>query len=70
MVQPEPGVYISVMQISGAFPFVGQLLNEDSLICCSRLSDISLSKFRYFVVESSVILAILEHGPVPEQGKP
>ncbi|XP_028285235.1 ral GTPase-activating protein subunit beta isoform X3 [Parambassis ranga] len=56
-----------VMQVSGAFPLVGHLLNEDSLICCSGLSDIGLRKFRYFVVESSVILAILEHGPVPEQ---
>ncbi|KAI3369588.1 hypothetical protein L3Q82_024498 [Scortum barcoo] len=46
-----------VMQVSGAFPFPGGLLDEDSLTGCSS-SDVK--KFRYFVVDSSVILAMLE----------
>ncbi|XP_050930740.1 ral GTPase-activating protein subunit beta [Lates calcarifer] len=52
-----------VMQVSGVFQFVGGLLNEDALIGCSRLNDSSMKKFRYFVVDSSVILATLEPGP-------
>lgn len=57
------------MQVSGAFPFVGGSLNEDPLIDCSSLSDRSVKKFRYFVVDSSVILAMLEQPPGPDQGK-
>ncbi|XP_034722299.1 ral GTPase-activating protein subunit beta-like [Etheostoma cragini] len=49
-----------VMQVSGAFP----LLDEDALIGCS-LRDASVKKFRYFVVGSSVILAMLEGPPGP-----
>ncbi|XP_040015592.1 ral GTPase-activating protein subunit beta isoform X2 [Xiphias gladius] len=56
-----------VMQVSGAFPFVGGSLNEDPLIDCSSLSDRSVKKFRYFVVDSSVILAMLEQPPGPDQ---
>ncbi|XP_023264035.1 ral GTPase-activating protein subunit beta-like isoform X1 [Seriola lalandi dorsalis] len=56
-----------VMQVSGGFPFVGGVLDEDALIGCSSLSDSSVKKFRYFVVDSSVILAMLEEPPVPEQ---
>ncbi|XP_051804715.1 ral GTPase-activating protein subunit beta-like [Acanthochromis polyacanthus] len=56
-----------IMQVSEAFPFVGGSLSEDALIGCSALSDSSLKKFRYFVVESSVILAMLEQGSGPEQ---
>ncbi|XP_071349372.1 ral GTPase-activating protein subunit beta-like isoform X2 [Trachinotus anak] len=56
-----------VMQASGGFPFVGGLLNEDALIGSSSLSDSSVKKFRYFVVDSSVILAMLEQPPGPEQ---
>lgn len=51
------------MQVSGAFPFLGGLLDEDTLIGCT-LSDSNVKKFRYFVVDSSLILAMLE----PEQG--
>ncbi|XP_038552371.1 ral GTPase-activating protein subunit beta isoform X2 [Micropterus salmoides] len=51
-----------VMQVSGAFPSLGGVLDEDTLIGCS-----SLKKFRYFVVDSSVILAMLEQPPGPEQ---
>ncbi|XP_040889331.1 ral GTPase-activating protein subunit beta isoform X3 [Toxotes jaculatrix] len=56
-----------VMQVSGALPFVGDLLNEDALIGRSASSGGSVKKFRYFVVDSSVILAILEQPPGPEQ---
>lgn len=57
------------MQVSGGLPFVGQSLDEDALIGCSGLSDSSLKKFRYFVVDGSVILAMLERPPGPEQGE-
>lgn len=56
------------MQVSGAFPFLGGLLDEDALIGCSTLNDSSVTKFRYFVVDSSVILAMLEQPQGPEQG--
>ncbi|XP_068450692.1 ral GTPase-activating protein subunit beta-like [Clinocottus analis] len=56
-----------VMQVSGAFPFLGGLLSEDALIGCNTLSDSSLKKFRYFVVDRSVILAMLEQPQGPEQ---
>ncbi|XP_037623458.1 ral GTPase-activating protein subunit beta-like isoform X3 [Sebastes umbrosus] len=55
-----------VMQVSGAFPFLGGLLDEDALIG-STMSDSSVKKFRYFVVDSSVILAMLEQPQGPEQ---
>ncbi|XP_039654300.1 ral GTPase-activating protein subunit beta isoform X2 [Perca fluviatilis] len=54
-----------VMQVSGAFPLLGDQLDEDALIGCSTLSDASVKKFRYFVVGSSVILAMLERPPGP-----
>ncbi|TDH13706.1 hypothetical protein EPR50_G00032890 [Perca flavescens] len=54
-----------VMQVSGAFPLLGDQLDEDALIGCSTLSDTSVKKFRYFVVGSSVILAMLERLPGP-----
>lgn len=56
------------MQVSGAFPFLGGLLDEDALIG-STMSDSSVKKFRYFVVDSSVILAMLEQPQGPEQGQ-
>ncbi|XP_029989996.1 ral GTPase-activating protein subunit beta-like isoform X2 [Sphaeramia orbicularis] len=49
-----------VMQVSGAFPLLGGLLNEDALIGGPGLSDSSVKRFRYFVVDGSVILAMLE----------
>ncbi|KAM7006209.1 ral GTPase-activating protein subunit beta [Tautogolabrus adspersus] len=55
-----------VMQVSGAFPFHGTLADEDALIGCSTLRDSSVKKFRYFVVDSSVILAMLEQPQAPE----
>ncbi|XP_070693597.1 ral GTPase-activating protein subunit beta [Pempheris klunzingeri] len=55
-----------VMQVSGAFPLLGRRLDEDALIGCSTLSDSSMKKFRYFVVDSSVILAMLEQPQGPE----
>ncbi|KAM8917363.1 ral GTPase-activating protein subunit beta-like isoform 2-T2 [Spinachia spinachia] len=56
-----------VMQVSGAFPFLGGLLGEDALIGCSAMSDCRAKKFRYFVVDHSVILAMLEPPEGPEQ---
>ncbi|XP_051249746.1 ral GTPase-activating protein subunit beta isoform X3 [Dicentrarchus labrax] len=55
-----------VMQVSVAFPFLGGPLDESDLIGCSTLSDNSGKKFRYFVVDSSVILAMLEDPQGPE----
>ncbi|XP_062419956.1 ral GTPase-activating protein subunit beta [Pungitius pungitius] len=56
-----------IMQVSGAFPFLRGLLGEDALTDCSTLSDCSVKKFRYFVVDRSVILAMLEQPQGPEQ---
>ncbi|CAJ1051212.1 ral GTPase-activating protein subunit beta-like [Xyrichtys novacula] len=52
-----------IMQVSGAFPFFGAQADEETLIGCS-----GVKKFRYFVVDGSVILAFLEQpqGPEPE----
>ncbi|XP_034548760.1 ral GTPase-activating protein subunit beta-like [Notolabrus celidotus] len=57
-----------VMQVSGAFPFLRILAVEGTQISCSPSSDSSVKKFRYFVVDGSVILAFLEQpqGPEPE----
>nr|XP_004562219.2 ral GTPase-activating protein subunit beta isoform X2 [Maylandia zebra] len=58
-----------VMQVSEAFPFVSGILNEDVLVRSSCQSDSSLEKFRYFVVESSMILAFLEQTLGREQAQ-
>lgn len=58
-----------VMQVSEAFPFVSGILNEDVLVRSSCQSDSSLEKFRYFVVESSTILAFLEQTLGREQAQ-
>uniref|UniRef100_A0A673GXL3 Ral GTPase-activating protein subunit beta-like n=1 Tax=Sinocyclocheilus rhinocerous TaxID=307959 RepID=A0A673GXL3_9TELE len=56
----------SIMQVLGAFPSPSgpaspcSLLNEDTLIKYSRLTSTSHSNFRYFVLDNSVILAMLE----------
>ncbi|XP_026121508.1 ral GTPase-activating protein subunit beta-like isoform X2 [Carassius auratus] len=55
-----------IMQVLGAFPSPSgpaspcSLLNEDTLIKYSRLTSTSHSNFRYFVLDNSVILAMLE----------
>ncbi|TRY57786.1 hypothetical protein DNTS_012048 [Danionella cerebrum] len=55
-----------IMQVLGAFPSPSgpaspcSLLNEDTLIRYSRLTSSSHSNFRYFVLDNSVILAMLE----------
>ncbi|XP_061114074.1 ral GTPase-activating protein subunit beta-like isoform X3 [Conger conger] len=55
-----------IMQVLGAFPSPSgpaspcSLLNEDTLIRCSRLSATGRNNFRYFVLDNSVILAMLE----------
>ncbi|XP_041805769.1 ral GTPase-activating protein subunit beta isoform X3 [Chelmon rostratus] len=57
-----------IMQVSGTFPFLGGLPDEDALIGCYTMSDSSVKKFRYFVVDSSVIMATLEQPQGPEEG--
>ncbi|KAL2090574.1 hypothetical protein ACEWY4_012837 [Coilia grayii] len=55
-----------IMQVLGAFPTPSgpaspcSLLNEETLIRCSRLTSTSHRNFRYFVLDNSVILAMLE----------
>ncbi|KAJ8369641.1 hypothetical protein SKAU_G00096690 [Synaphobranchus kaupii] len=55
-----------IMQVMGAFPSPSgpaspcSLLNEDTLIRCSRLAATGRNNFRYFVLDNSVILAMLE----------
>ncbi|XP_066558893.1 ral GTPase-activating protein subunit beta isoform X5 [Amia ocellicauda] len=55
-----------IMQLLGAFPSPSgpsspcSLLNEDTLIKYSRLTSTSRNNFRYFVLDNSVILAMLE----------
>ncbi|XP_010874093.3 ral GTPase-activating protein subunit beta isoform X2 [Esox lucius] len=55
-----------IMQVLGAFPSPSgpastcSLLNEDTLIRYARLSATGPSNFRYFVLDNSVILAMLE----------
>uniref|UniRef100_A0A674BGG8 Ral GTPase-activating protein subunit beta n=1 Tax=Salmo trutta TaxID=8032 RepID=A0A674BGG8_SALTR len=55
-----------IMQVLGAFPSPSgpaspcSLLNEDTLIKYSRLTSTSHKNFRYFVLDNSVILAMLE----------
>lgn len=55
-----------IMQILGAFPSPSgpaspcSLVNEITLIKCSRLPSINKYSFRYFVLDNSVILAMLE----------
>ncbi|XP_066520309.1 ral GTPase-activating protein subunit beta isoform X3 [Hoplias malabaricus] len=55
-----------IMQVLGAFPTPSgpaspcSLLNEDTLIKYSRLTSTSHRNFRYYVLDNSVILAMLE----------
>ncbi|KAM9343162.1 ral GTPase-activating protein subunit beta isoform 3-T3 [Pholidichthys leucotaenia] len=55
-----------IMQVLGAFPSPSgpastcSLLNEETLIRYARLSAAGASNFRYFVLDNSVILAMLE----------
>ncbi|XP_047224256.1 ral GTPase-activating protein subunit beta-like isoform X3 [Girardinichthys multiradiatus] len=55
-----------IMQVLGAFPSPSgpastcSLLNEDTLIRYARLSATGACNFRYFVLDNSVILAMLE----------
>uniref|UniRef100_A0A673G9M8 Ral GTPase-activating protein subunit beta n=1 Tax=Sinocyclocheilus rhinocerous TaxID=307959 RepID=A0A673G9M8_9TELE len=65
-----------IMQVLGAFPSPSgpaspcSLLNEDTLIKYSRLTSTSHSNFRYFVLDNSVILAMLEQPLGNEQTDP
>ncbi|XP_051932228.1 ral GTPase-activating protein subunit beta-like isoform X2 [Hippocampus zosterae] len=56
-----------IMQVSGASSSFGSSSDEDALIGCSGLSDRTLKKFRYFALDASVILGILEQDQGPEQ---
>ncbi|XP_031809896.1 ral GTPase-activating protein subunit beta isoform X8 [Sarcophilus harrisii] len=55
-----------IMQLLGAFPSPSgpasscSLVNETTLIKCSRLPTVNRHSFRYFVLDNSVILAMLE----------
>ena len=63
------------MQVLGAFPSASgpastcSLLNEDTLIGYARLSSTGASNFRYFVLDNSVILAMLEQPLGNEQSE-
>ncbi|XP_062401605.1 ral GTPase-activating protein subunit beta isoform X1 [Sardina pilchardus] len=65
-----------IMQVLGAFPSPSgpaspcSLLNEETLIKYSRLTSTSHSNFRYFVLDNSVILAMLEQPLGNEQTDP
>uniref|UniRef100_H3C645 Ral GTPase-activating protein subunit beta n=1 Tax=Tetraodon nigroviridis TaxID=99883 RepID=H3C645_TETNG len=64
-----------IMQVLGAFPSPSgtastcSLLNEDTLIRYARLSATGASNFRYFVLDNSVILAMLEQPLGNEQSQ-
>ncbi|CAB1354255.1 unnamed protein product [Coregonus sp. 'balchen'] len=64
-----------IMQVLGAFPSPSgpaspcSLLNEDTLIKYSRLTSTSRKNFRYFVLDNSVILAMLEQPLGNEQSQ-
>uniref|UniRef100_A0A8C7KKV3 Ral GTPase-activating protein subunit beta n=1 Tax=Oncorhynchus kisutch TaxID=8019 RepID=A0A8C7KKV3_ONCKI len=64
-----------IMQVLGAFPSPSgpaspcSLLNEDTLIKYSRLTSTSHKNFRYFVLDNSVILAMLEQPMGNEQSQ-
>ena len=63
------------MQVLGAFPSPSgpastcSLLNEDTLIRYARLSSTGAGNFRYFVLDNSVILAMLEQPLGNEQSE-
>ncbi|XP_064420531.1 ral GTPase-activating protein subunit beta [Latimeria chalumnae] len=65
-----------IMQLLGAFPTPSgpaspcSLLNEETLIKYSRLTSTSKSHFRYFVLDNSVIVAMLEQPLGNEQTDP
>lgn len=65
----------SIMQVLGAFPSPSgpastcSLLNEDTLIRYARLGATGASNFRYFVLDNSVILAMLEQPLGNEQSQ-
>ena len=75
-VPPLPLLLLSsIMQVLGAFPSPSgpastcSLLNEDTLIRYARLSATGPSNFRYFVLDNSVILAMLEQPLGNEQSE-
>ncbi|XP_053568269.1 ral GTPase-activating protein subunit beta isoform X3 [Bombina bombina] len=65
-----------IMQLLGAFPPPSgsaspcSLVNETTLITFSRLPTVSKYSFRYFVLDNSVILAMLEQPLGNEQSSP
>uniref|UniRef100_A0A8C5Q9A0 Ral GTPase-activating protein subunit beta n=1 Tax=Leptobrachium leishanense TaxID=445787 RepID=A0A8C5Q9A0_9ANUR len=65
-----------IMQLLGAFPPPSgpaspcSLVNETTLITFSRLPTVSKYSFRYFVLDNSVILAMLEQPLGNEQSNP
>lgn len=65
----------SIMQLLGASPSLSgpaspcSLVNEATLIKYSRLPTINKHSFRYFVLDNSVVLAMLEQPLGNEQSK-
>lgn len=57
------------MQVSGAIPSHCCLPDEHELVGCYNMSDSSVKRFRYFGVDSSIIMAILEQAEGAEEGK-
>lgn len=57
------------MQVSGGIPSRCCLPDEHDLVGCYNTSDSSMKRFRYFGVDSSIIMAILEQAEGAEEGK-
>lgn len=57
------------MQVSGAIASRCCLPDERDLVGCYDMSDSSVKRFRYFGVDSSIIMAILERAEGAEEGK-
>lgn len=74
-VSSSSNLFFSIMQVLGAFPSSSgpastcSLLNEETLIKYSRLTSTTHSNFRYFVLDNSVILAMLEQSLGNEQSE-
>lgn len=57
------------MQVSGAIPSRCCLPDEQDLVGCYNMSDSSVKRFRYFGVDSSTVMAILEQAEGAGEGK-
>lgn len=57
------------MQVSGVIASHCCLLDEHDLVGCYNMSDSSVKRLRYFGVDSSMIMAVLEQAEGAEEGK-